>query len=145
MHAWLVCPSRVSPTRARRPIPKEMRRQLLLLLTALALATSSATAIATRVPAHTKKQAEVNVLRVVASRWKPRQLPGLVNRRTHLLRDNTEAVCDGRGRRPAPNRYPRFVCVVRPHVHTARQGLYVSYHALPRGRFRIHWIAYHRH
>jgi len=122
-----------------------MRRQLLLLLTALALATSSATAIATRVPAHTKKQAEVNVLRVVASRWKPRQLPGLVNRRTHLLRDNTEAVCDGRGRRPAPNRYPRFVCVVRPHVHTARQGLYVSYRALPRNRFKIRWLAYHRH
>jgi len=146
VHAWLVCPSRVSPTRARRPIPKEMRRHLLLFLASLALVSSaSATAIATSVPAHTKKQAEVNVLRVIATTRKARRLPSLVNPRTRLLRNNTEAMCDGRGSRPAPNRYSRFVCVVRPHVHAARQGLYVSYRALPRGRFRIRLLAYRRH
>jgi hypothetical protein len=122
-----------------------MRRQLLLFVTPLALVcTASATAIVKHVPAHTKKQAEVNVLRVVATTPKVRRLPSLVNPRTHLLRDNTEAMCDGRGRQPAPNRYARFVCVVRPHSHTARQGLYVSYRVLSRGRFRIHWLAYRK-
>lgn len=123
-----------------------MRRQLLLVLMSLALVSSvPGTAIARRGSAHTKKQAEVNVLRVVASTWKARRLTGLVNRRTHLLADNTEAICHGRGRRNAGSRYSRFVCVVRPNVHTARQGLYVSYRALPGGRFRIRWLAYRRH
>jgi hypothetical protein len=123
-----------------------MRRQPLLVLTLVGLlALAPTAAIATRTPAHTKKQAEVNVLRVVASKWKARRLPGLVNRRTHLLVDNTEAICRGRGTRRASNRYSRFVCVVRPNVHTARQGLYVSYRALPRGQFTIRWLAYRRH
>ena len=97
-----------------------------------------------RAPAHTKKQAEVNVLRVVARKWRARRLRGLVNPRTHLLVDNTEAICHGRGKRRVGNQYARFVCVVRPHVHTSRQGLYVSYRALPRGRFRLRWLAYRR-
>ena len=96
-------------------------------------------------PSHTKKRAEVNVLRVVPRKWAPSRLPGLVNRRTHLLVDNTEAVCYGHGPRRAGNRYARFLCVVRPHVHTPRQGLYVSYRVLARGRFRIQWLAYRRH
>jgi hypothetical protein len=83
-------------------------------------------------------------LRVVARKWPARRLRGLVNPRTHLLVDNTEAICHGRGKRRVGNQYARFVCVVRPHVHTSRQGLYVSYRALPRGRFSIRWLAYRR-
>jgi hypothetical protein len=121
-----------------------MPRQLLLTLTPLVLVASASAAIVARTPAHTKRQAEVNVLRAVASTWKAKRLPGLVNPRTHLLVDNTEAICRGRGKRRAGKRYPRFVCVVRPNVHTRRQGLYVSYRALARGRFTVNWIAYRR-
>jgi hypothetical protein len=120
-----------------------MGRHLLLFLTLLALvASASATATATQ-PAHSKRQAEVNVLRIVASTWSARRLPGLVNPRTRLLADDTEAICHSRGRRRAGDRYSRFVCVVRPHVHTARQGLYLNYRAQPRSRFNIRWLAYH--
>jgi hypothetical protein len=122
-----------------------MRRRLLLLLTPLALvAAAPPTVLAARPSAHTKRQAEVNVLRVVARKW-PTRLPGLVNPRTDLLVDNTEAACRGRGRRRAGYRYARFVCVVRPHIYSRREGLYVSYRALPKGRFTIRWIAYRRH
>ena len=123
-----------------------MRRRLSLLLTPLVfVAAAQPTAADIRSPAHTEKQAEVNVLRVVARKWRARLMPGLVNPRTHLLVDNTEAVCRGRGAWRGGNRYSSFVCVVRPHIHKARQGLYVSYRALPRGRFRIRWLAYSRH
>ncbi len=119
----------------------------MLFLTLLALVASAsalATVTATQ-PAHTKRQAEVNVLRVVASTWNSRRLAGLVNPRTHLLANDTEAICQGRGSRRAGSRYSRFVCVVRPHVHTTRQGLYLNYRALPRMRFKIRWLTYHRH
>jgi hypothetical protein len=123
-----------------------MRRQLLLLLTLLALfLLPPTTGLAARSAAHTKKQAEVNVLRAVPGRWRARRLRGLVDARTHLLADNTEAICHGRGRRRAGNRFPRFVCVVRPHVHARGQGLYVGYRALSRGRFTLRWIAYRGH
>ena len=71
-------------------------------------------------------------------------MPGLIDARTHLLADNTEAVCHGRGTRHAGNRYEHFVCVVRPHVHRGRQGLYVSYRVLSRGRFTMRLIAYRK-
>ena len=118
-----------------------MRRPLLLLLVPLALAAPTEAA---RTPAQTKDRAEVNVLRAVPTKWKRRRLPGLVNPRTHLLRDNTEAVCSGRGKRQPGRRYSRFACVVRPHVHTPRQGLYLSYRALAGGAFRIRWVAFRR-
>jgi hypothetical protein len=122
-----------------------MRRCLPILLAPLALlAAAPPTVAGAPPPAHTKAQAEVNVLRVVARKWKARRLPGLVDPRTHLLEDNTEAVCRGRGPRRIGRRYSRFLCVVRPHVHSPRQGLYVGYVALPRGRFTIRWIAYRR-
>lgn len=122
-----------------------MNRRLSLVMTALVLVAVPAQAGAVRSPAHTKRQAEVNVLGAVARNWKARRMPALVDRRTHLLVDNTEAVCHGRGKRREGKRYPRFVCVVRPHIHTRRQGLYVSYRPLTRGRFRIHWLAYRAH
>jgi hypothetical protein len=126
---------------------ERMNRRLSLVTMALGLviATSPTPADAARPPAHTKKQAEVNVLRATARRWKARRLPGLVDPRTHLLVDNTEAVCHGQGKRRPGNRYVRFLCVVRPHIHTRRQGLYVTYRALQRRRFTIRWLDYRRH
>jgi hypothetical protein len=96
------------------------------------------------VPTQTKKQAEVNVLRVVPGKAKKWQMPGLVDTRTHLLLDNTEAVCRGRGQRYGGRRYTRFVCVVRPHVHVRHQGAYLSYRALPEGRFTLRFLGYRR-
>jgi hypothetical protein len=124
-----------------------MDRRFSLMVMALALVTAApaAPADAAHSPAHTKRQAEVNVLRVVAQKWKPRRMPGLVNPRTHLLANNTEAVCRGRGGLRKGNRYSRFVCVVRPQIHNARQGLYVSDHARPKGRFKLRWLFYRRH
>jgi hypothetical protein len=112
---------------------------------ALVLAVSLPTwADARATPGQTKRQAEVNVLRAVARAWKTRPLPGIINPRTHLLLDNTEAVCRGRGRPRGPKRYKRFTCVVRPYVHKRRQGLYLSYRTRPRGKFTIRWIVFRR-
>jgi hypothetical protein len=94
-------------------------------------------------PAHSKKQAEVNVLGVVAKRWKALRKTGLVNPRTHLLADNTEAVCSGRGTSRG-KRFKGFVCVVRPHVHHGRQGLWLRYRALAKGRCRVTVVAFRR-
>jgi hypothetical protein len=99
---------------------------------------------ASRSPAHKKAQAEVNVLRVVPHSWKATRMPGLIDPSTHLLVNNTEAVCHGRGKAQRGKRYIRFVCVVRPPAHRPHAGLYVSYRALVHGRFRIHWLAYRR-
>jgi hypothetical protein len=89
-------------------------------------------------------EAEVNVLRIVALKWKAWRRFGLTDQRTHLLGDNTEAVCHGRGRRHEGNRYSRFVCVVRPHAHRGRAGLWLSYRALTNGRYKVRLLAYHR-
>ena len=83
----------------------------------------------------------MNVLNVVTKRWKAWRKYGLVNAQTHLVADNTEAVCRGRGRQGA-KRYQRFVCVVRPHVHHGRQGLWLRYRANPNGRFRVSVAAF---
>jgi hypothetical protein len=122
------------------------RRQIFsVVLTVLAafVAVPYATAAA-RFPAQAKAEAERNVLRVVARAWKPSRIPGLIDPRTHLLVNNTEAVCRGRGTRHAGGRYTRFVCVVRPRLHRPHQGLRVSYRVLSHGRFGIHWLAYKR-
>jgi hypothetical protein len=122
-----------------------MRRRFALTLTALAiLIAAPASQGALRPARHTKRQAEVNILRVVASRWKVWRRSGLVNPGTHLLADNTEAVCSGRGR-PQARRYERFLCVVRPHVHHGRQGLWLGYRALTTGRYKVRVLAYRRH
>jgi hypothetical protein len=121
-----------------------MRRWLALLSMLLAiLAVAPPTQGSVRAPAQTKKRAEVNVLRVVAKRWKVWRRSGLVNPHTHLLADNTEAVCSGRGRSRA-NRYQRFLCVVRPHVHQGRQGLWLRYRALAKNRFRITVVGFRK-
>ena len=108
----------------------------------MAIVATSHAAGTMRPPAHKKAQAEVNVLRAVVRISKTRRVPELVDPRTHLLVNNTQAICRGRGKRYTGRRYTRFVCVVRPLRHRPRQGLYVNYRALPKGRFRIHWLAY---
>jgi hypothetical protein len=121
-----------------------MRRRLAfvsILLTALVVVQPTQSRVSP--PTHSKKQAEVNVLRVVAKRWKALRQTGLVNRRTHLLADNTEAVCSGRGRSRG-KRFQRFVCVVRPHVHHGREGLWLRYRALPKGGCSVTVVAFRR-
>jgi hypothetical protein len=86
----------------------------------------------------------VNVLRAVARNWKTWRRVGLADARTHLLADNTEAICHGRGKRRTGDRYARFVCVVRPHVHRGHEGLWLQYRALSGGRFRLRVLAYRR-
>jgi hypothetical protein len=121
-----------------------MRRRLALLPLLLAiLVAAPPTQGGVSLPRHTKKQAEVNVLRVVAKRWKAWRKSGLVNPHTHLLADNTEAVCSGKDS-PRAKRYRRFLCVVRPHVHHRRQGLWLRYRAMPKGRCRVAVVAFRR-
>ena len=122
-----------------------MRRWLVALLVLLAIISVPLGAAArVRPGAHTKRQAEVNVLRVVGMNWKVWRRFGLTDQRTHLVADNTEAVCRGRGGRHVGNRYSRFVCVVRPHAHHGREGLWLSYRALPSGRYNVRFLAYYR-
>jgi hypothetical protein len=70
--------------------------------------------------AHTKKQAEGNVFRIVERNCAT--TAGAGQPETHLMADNTEAICRGRG---SPARWQLHVCVIRPG-NTRRQGLYVS-------------------
>jgi hypothetical protein len=93
----------------------------------------------------TKMQAEVDVLRALPHRWKPTRLRGLIDRRTHLLKNGTQASCHGRGRPSAGRRYSSFLCVVQLNRDVPRRkGLFVTYRARPRGRFTISWIGYRR-
>src|SRR5215475_5987350 len=92
----------------------------------------------------TKTQAEVNVLRAVARKWKAWHRYGLFNTRTHLLTNNTEGICHGRGRPRSGDLYMRFVCVVRPHGDHGREGLWLRYRALAGGHSRVQLLAYHR-
>jgi hypothetical protein len=121
-----------------------MRRRLAflsMLLTVLVVALPAHGGVSP--PTHTKRQAEVSVLRVVAKRWKALRGSGLVNRHTHLLADNTEAVCSGRGK-PRRKHFQRFLCVVRPHIHHGRQGLWLRYRALAKARCRVTVVAFRR-
>jgi len=121
-----------------------MRRRLAFLSILLAtLVVVSPTQGGVRALAHSRKQAEVNVLGLVAKRWKALRGTGLVNPRTHLLADNTEAVCSGRGASRG-KRFQRFVCVVRPHVHHGRQGLWLRYRALAKGRCKVTIVVFRR-
>ena len=121
-----------------------MKNRAAAVLTIVAAVGIPASATARIESGQTKRQAEVNVLRTVQHRWGARRLPGLVNPKTHLLLDNTEAVCRGVGRVRPGRLYARFTCVVRPHLHRKRQGLYVSYRTRPHGRFTISWIVFRR-
>ena len=86
-------------------------------------------------------QAERNVLRFLQRGRPHHRLPRLINRRTHLLRNNTQAICRRARGRHSSN---RFLCIVRPARHRGREGLYLSYRGLAHGRFRIRWLFYRR-
>jgi hypothetical protein len=86
-------------------------------------------------------QAERNVLRFLGKGWRGHQLPRLFDPRTHLLRDNTQAICR---RFAGRHNAGRFLCVVRPAHHRRHEGLYASYLSLKDGRFRIRWLFYRR-
>jgi hypothetical protein len=123
----------------------QMPRSVGLFVIALALvATSPAPAARTMRAAQTRTRAEVNVLQTAARKWKKWRKYGLFNPETHLLADNTQAICHGRGKPRAGTRYVRFVCVVRPQAHRGRQGLWLKYRALSKGRCRIRVLAYRR-
>jgi hypothetical protein len=122
-----------------------MRRLLIALVVLVAIiSVPFGTAARVRTGPHTKRQAEVNVLRVVSLNWKAWRRFGVIDRRTHLVADNTEAICRGRGTRYVGHRYSRFLCVVRPHTHRGREGLWLSYRALPSGRCKVRFLAYYR-
>ena len=78
---------------------------VVLMLPALASAGSTATT-----PRHAKNQAEVNLLRAtkVLASWRL----GLVDPRTSSLKNNTSAICRGRGQ-AVRAQHPRFACTLR--------------------------------
>ena len=80
-----------------------------------------------------KMQAEVNLLNA------PKALGRLNNRlvdpRTHWFRNNTRAVCHGRGRRRGLE-WPRFVCT----VSHGKTNVSVLYLAQRRNGFEIHRV-----
>jgi hypothetical protein len=115
-----------------------------LFVIVLALVIASTAPAARVMPAQTKKTAEVNVLQTVARKWKAWRMYGLVDPRTHLLANNTQAVCRGRGKPRRGKRYTRFLCVVRPQTHRGRQGLWLRYRALSKGGYRVSVVAFHR-
>jgi hypothetical protein len=122
-----------------------MRRWLIALFALLAIVTVPlGTAARVRPGADTKRQAELNVLRVVSLNWKAWRRFGLIDPRTHLVANNTVAICRGRGRRYVGHRYSRFVCVARPHAHHGREGLWLTYRALRSGRCKVRFLAYYR-
>jgi hypothetical protein len=118
------------------------RLSLVSTLLVIMLTPAAAQASSAAPPARTKSQAEVHVLRVTARTWKASRMPGLVNPRTHLLANNSQALCHGQGATRPGGRYARFICVVRPLHHRPRQGLYVSYRVLANGRPEVHWLGY---
>lgn len=71
-------------------------------------------------------------------------MPGLANPKTHVLANNTQAVCHGLGKQRSRGLYSRFLCVVRPLDHRPGAGLYVSYRALANGRCDCQWLSYRR-
>jgi len=121
-----------------------MRRRLALVAMSLAGAASpvALAAPAAHARTQTKVQAEIHVLSIVTRSWPARRLHGLVNKRTHALATNTQAVCTGLGPKKRGNRFAKFTCVIRPALHRRHEGLYVSYRVLATGGARVHWITY---
>lgn len=115
------------------------RKGASIVVVAVTLVASAQAAGLSRSPGP-RGQAERNVLRFLARGWGNHHLPRLVDPRTHLLRNNTQAIC----RRARGQRAGSFICVVRPARHRRREGLYVSYRSLAHGRFRVKWLYYRR-
>jgi hypothetical protein len=128
-------------------MPSKMERcafvtSLLVALITVAIGPKEDTAVAAQAPAQTKAQTEVNILRAIPRTRRPRWVAHFVDPRSHLLVNNTQVICHGRGPRHSGGRYERFACVVQARRHARR--LYASYRALRSRRFVIHWLAYKR-
>ena len=112
------------------------RSAVALLVAALALP-SLAPAATPAVYRHSKKQAESNLL--LSSKPLARWGLGLVDPRTKLLRDNTIAVCEGRGQ-PSGGRYQSFDCA----LYTRTVVVAVRYTAQRDGAFTIRKLSVQR-
>src|SRR5512140_1439650 len=86
------------------------RRNVSIVVVVMALVASAQGATFSRSGA-SRGQAEQNVLRFLGKGWRGHQLPRLFDPRTHLLRDNTQAICRRSGGRHSAG---RFLCVVPP-------------------------------
>jgi hypothetical protein len=117
--------------------------QLVGLLAAFVLPVTTLPATAARATStrkHVTRQAEQNVLHVLAHVW-PKLLDreGLVDEHSGLLRDNVQTTC----RAPQP-RAARgstvFACTIRARLPTKLVVLQVTYGVLPRTGFRLRLI-----
>jgi len=88
---------------------------------------------------HTKKQAELNLLRMAAQSRGHGRIPELVDERTGLLKNNVRSICSGRGHVLKGKRFREFACVLRPWPFRVRQELHVTYRALSSTRFHLRW------
>jgi hypothetical protein len=133
--------SRLGP---RRPtFMEEMSRRLAIALTSFIVAAGAARSAAAlqTAPGQSRAQAEVHLLRIVARNWGASGVAGLVDPRTHMLANNTQAICLGRGKRLPRARYTRFTCVVRASGRAPVRELRISFRALAGGRCECHRIA----
>jgi hypothetical protein len=113
---------------------------LLATLALVATAVPESAATRPRAAAHTTRQAERNVLRVLSRVW-PNLLRdvNLVDTRSRLLRDNVHAICRAAGRHSG-RRSRALYCSVRAGVATSSASLYVKYRVLERRGFRLRLI-----
>jgi hypothetical protein len=121
------------------PIPRSMSSKNVSIVVVVMALVASAHGATLSASGASRGQAERNVLRFLEKGWRGHQLPRLLDPRTHLLRDNTQAVCRRYAGRHSAG---RFLCVVRPARHRRHEGLYASYRALKDGRFTIRWLFY---
>jgi hypothetical protein len=120
--------------------PPMSRRNVSIVVVAMALVASAHSATVSG-SAVSRGDAERNVLRFLEKKgWRGHSLPRLFDPRTHLLRNNTQAIC----RRSGGHGTGRFLCVVRPARHRRHEGLYVTYRSFSHGHFRIGWLFYRR-
>ncbi len=112
------------------------RNTIAFLVAALALAGLAQAATPT-VQRHSKQQAESNLL--LSSKQLARWGAGLIDPKTKLLRDNTIAVCKGRGQ-AVRGRYADFDCA----LHTRTVVVSVRYVAQRDGAFTIRKLGVQR-
>lgn len=115
------------------------RFQVILLLLTASLLVTALPPIAAGAPVrtHVKRQAERNVLRVLAHVWPNLSTrEKLVDERSGLLRDNIETTCRARHAR-TERRSRSFSCTVRAQLATNLVVLDVRYEVLRRKGFRL--------
>ena len=105
-------------------------KRILMLLTVTTVAAVLIPVGQAAVARHSKRQAEVNLLRAtkVITSWRV----GLIDPSTKLLRSNTVATCAGRGPAEA-GRYAKFSCALR----NGKIKVAVTYFAQRDGGFEL--------